>query len=239
MRLLGGVGYWPYGVEQLRAVCGEAGHPSCLLPGDDQPDAELAAALGTLNAEAWHRLWQYCVQGGPGERAQACWPIAASLIGRGDGLAGAACPLLRAGLYWPGALAQPGRSKTSRPNGIRGAPVAAIVFYRALLQAGNLAPIDALVTRAARRRPASTPLPLYCASLKEPLSAEIVAGLLAEAGAGLVLNATGFAVSSPGAARKETPFDGADGPCCRLSSPAATRRPGRTGPAASRPGTSP
>ena len=64
VRLLGGVGYWPYGVEQLSAVCRERGIPLALLPGDDQPDAELARLL-TLSGEACHRLWQYCVHGGP------------------------------------------------------------------------------------------------------------------------------------------------------------------------------
>ncbi|MDH3793434.1 MAG: cobaltochelatase subunit CobN, partial [Rhodospirillales bacterium] len=62
VRLLGGIGYWPYGVEQLRAVCAERGIPLALLPGDDQPDAELAAQ-STLPQEACHRLWQYCVHG--------------------------------------------------------------------------------------------------------------------------------------------------------------------------------
>jgi cobaltochelatase CobN len=51
VRLLGGVGYWPYGVEQLSAVCRERGIPLALLPGDDQPDAELAR-LSTLPGEA-------------------------------------------------------------------------------------------------------------------------------------------------------------------------------------------
>ncbi|MCH7796291.1 MAG: cobaltochelatase subunit CobN, partial [Proteobacteria bacterium] len=64
VRLLGGVGYWPYGVEQIAATCRENGALLALLPGDDQPDAELLA-LSTLPKEACHRLWQYCVHGGP------------------------------------------------------------------------------------------------------------------------------------------------------------------------------
>ena len=64
VRLLGGVGYWPYGVEQIAAACRENRTLLALLPGDDQPDAELLA-LSTLPKQACHLLWQYYVHGGP------------------------------------------------------------------------------------------------------------------------------------------------------------------------------
>jgi cobaltochelatase CobN len=191
VRLLGGIGYWPYGVEQLRAVCAGRGIPLALLPGDDQPDAELAAQ-STLPEEAGHRLWQYCVHGGP-ENARNFLAYAASLLGRDEDWIEPK-PLLRAGLYWPG------RDRPTledlRKDWREGAPVAAVVFYRALLQANNLAPVDGLIAALAAR--GVNALPVFCASLKEPVSAGTVARLLAEAGAGIVLNATGFAVSSPG-----------------------------------------
>ena len=41
-RLLGGRGYWPYGVDEIVAACRAADIPVAFLPGDDQPDAELA-----------------------------------------------------------------------------------------------------------------------------------------------------------------------------------------------------
>ena len=64
VRLLGGRGYWPYGVEQIGEACRKTNISLAFLPGDDQPDAELAE-LSTLPPEALHRLWQYCVHGGP------------------------------------------------------------------------------------------------------------------------------------------------------------------------------
>ena len=64
VRLLGGVSYWPYGVEQIGAVCRSRGIKLAFLPGDDQPDAALADH-STLPGEACHRLWQYGVPGGP------------------------------------------------------------------------------------------------------------------------------------------------------------------------------
>ena len=207
VRLLGGVGYWPYGVEQLEAACGAAGIPLALLPGDDQPDAELARR-SSLPAEACHRLWQYGVQGGP-ENARDFLAYATSLLGHETDWQEPR-PLARAGIYRPPALSED--PLAAARDGER--PVAAIVFYRALLQAGNTAPIDALAK--ALLAEGIAPLPVYCASLKEPVSAEIVAQLLAEAGAGLVLNATGFAVGRPGRERGETPFDGVDGPVLQV-----------------------
>src|SRR3546814_17009388 len=60
------------------------------------------------------------------------------------------------------------------------------------------------------------PLPLYCNSLKDAQSAEVVRSLLAASGAEIVLNTTGFALSAPGAARAETPFAACDGPVLQV-----------------------
>ncbi len=209
VRLLGGLSYWPYGVEQLGVVCRDGRIPLALLPGDDQPDAELAA-LSTLPGDACHRLWQYCVHGGP-ENARNFLAYAATLSGA-DAAWLEPRPLLRAGLYWPG------RERPDLEDLMAawraGWPVAALLFYPALVQANNLAPVDGLI--AALRDRGVNPLPIFCASLKEPVSAEIVRGLVADGGAEIVLNATGFAVSSPGARRQPTPFDAIDGPVLQV-----------------------
>src|SRR5690606_7586469 len=128
--------YWSYGVEQLEAACVEAGVPLALLPGDDKPDPELARR-SSVSAEVSHRLWQYLVQGGAAN-AQGFLAYAASLTGAEMDWPEPR-PLLRAGLYWPG-QAQPDLAVV-RAQWREGAPVAAIVFYRALLQAGNLKPV--------------------------------------------------------------------------------------------------
>jgi cobaltochelatase CobN len=41
LRLLGGRGYWPYGLEQIVGACRAGGIPLAAVPGDDQPDPEL------------------------------------------------------------------------------------------------------------------------------------------------------------------------------------------------------
>ena len=63
VRLLGGVRYWPYGIEQVSAECRKRGIALACLPGDDQPDPQLSDH-NTLPPAAAHRLWQFLVQGG-------------------------------------------------------------------------------------------------------------------------------------------------------------------------------
>ena len=55
VRLLGGVNYWPYGVEQVVECCRRDNIALAIIPGDDQPDAELHG-LSTLPAESFHCL---------------------------------------------------------------------------------------------------------------------------------------------------------------------------------------
>ena len=209
-RVLGGAGYWPYGVEQLVETCRAGSIPLALLPGDDQPDPELAA-LGTTSAETTHRLWQYCVHGGPAN-SRSLLAYAADLVGHPAEWREPA-PLPRAGLYHPEAGACGLDEVAAR--WVDGAPAAAIVFYRAHVQAANLAPVDALV-HALRARGVNA-LPLYVSSLKDPVSADLVSAMLAEADARLVLNATGFAVSTPGAAeRRPSPFDASGRPVLQV-----------------------
>ena len=209
-RVLGGAGYWPYGVEQIVETCKAASIPLALLPGDDQPDPEFAA-LGTVSAESTHRLWQYCVHGGPAN-SRNLLAFAADLIGHAAEWREPA-PLPRAGLYHPEVGACGFEEIVSR--WIEGAPAAAIVFYRAHVQAANVAPVDALV-HALRARGVNA-LPLYVSSLKDPVSADLVEGMLEHTRVRLVLNATGFAVSAPGAlARRRSPFDASGRPVLQV-----------------------
>ena len=219
VRLLGGVGYWPYGVEQVAESCRRNRIPLALLPGDDTPDPELAR-LTTLPAEAAHRLWQYCVQGGP-DNARHFLAYAASLIGvEADGVDWVEpVPVPRAGLYWPD-LERPDLAELQR-RWRPGWPVAAIVFYRALVQSGAVAPVDRLIRGL--RHCELNPLPIFAASLKEPVSAGIVSGLMSDAPPAVILNATGFAVSSPGAERRSSPLDGPGSPVLQVVFSGGTR----------------
>ena len=98
-RVLGGAGYWKYGLEQYAIELARAGVPFAALPGDDKPDEELFR-LSTIPREDWQNLWSYMVEGGP-ENAANFLIYAQSLLTGGE-RPEPARPLLRAGVYWPG-----------------------------------------------------------------------------------------------------------------------------------------
>jgi cobaltochelatase CobN len=191
-RLLGGSAYWPYGVERLVETCREYGIPLALLPGDDKPDRELARA-STVPQTACRRLWRYLTEGGPGN-ADNFLRFAGSLIGDSAEWAEPA-PLLRAGLYWPG-RAVPGLDDIAAQWRSDGG-VVPIVFYRALVQSGNTAPVDALVEALQSRR--MRPLPVFVHSLKDAEAAGLLTQAFDAHQPDVILNATGFSVAAAGA----------------------------------------
>ena len=217
VRLIGGVAYWPYGVEQVVAACRENGVALACVPGDDTPDADLMSR-STLPAEAVHRIWRYLQEGGP-ENAAQLLAYADTLIGR-DAAWREPAPIPRAGLYWPG-LDRPDLAALRRHWPRPDAPAVPLVFYRALLQAGQLAPVDALVTALAARGLGA--VPVYVQSLKEPTSAALVVDALAEAPPAVILNATSFAVSQPGKA-VDGPFAASDRPVLQVVFSGGTRQ---------------
>jgi len=200
IRLLGGISYWSYGVEQISAVCAHRGIPLALLPGDDQPDAELVA-LSTLSSQACHKLWQYCVHGGP-LNAQQFLNFAASILDKRFKWLEPQ-PLLRAGLYKLGHGSV--ELGALREGWLAGQPTVALVFYRALVQGGNLKAVEALIIGL--QDVGLNVLPIFVASLKDPVASAILEELLLEEVPDVIINSTGFAVSSPGALRTPTPFN--------------------------------
>ncbi|MBI05270.1 MAG: cobaltochelatase subunit CobN [Pelagibacteraceae bacterium] len=205
IRLLGGVTYWPYGVEQIAHICRRNDIRFAALPGEDTPDPELAQ-YGTVPSEDAHRLWQYLVHGGSAN-IDNFLGYAAHLLGI-DSEWAEPVPLMTAGLYWPDT--QMVDMSVLHRHWKKDAPVAAVTFYRALLQSGNTEPVDAMI--AALQKRDLNPLPIYIQSLKESISAGVVEQTLCDVPPDVILNTTGFAVSTPGVERNRTPFDSADCP---------------------------
>ena len=189
-RVLGGTGYWKYGAEQYAAHMHDAGVPLALLPGDDKPDAELHG-LSTVSDEDYDALWAYLVEGGPAN-AENFLAYAQSMVAKAERPIPAA-PLLRAGVYWPGSgisdLAAAQEAWTT------GAPIVPLIFYRALVQGAGLNPVNRLVKSLLRA--GLNPLPIFVASLKDPVSLATVEHLFTQAPPDVILNATSFATGSP------------------------------------------
>lgn len=198
-RLLGGKAYWTYGVEALMQASQQYGVKIALLPGDDKPDPELAA-LSTVSTGEYQKLWRLLVEGGTQNARSFC--DAATALVNGEPIVGDALPLLKAGLL------------NDEKTGDRSKPTAAIVFYRALVQSGQTAAIETMCDALAVR--GINPLPIYVSSLKDDVSTATVAKIFAENPPDIVLNATGFAVSSPGADRKPTVLESTGAPVLQI-----------------------
>jgi cobaltochelatase CobN len=200
LRLLGGASYWAYGLEQLGALARDRGIALAVLPGDAEPDPALLRH-STLGSQACARLHAYLSEGGP-QNAANFLRYCAHLLDRGLDPQ-AAHPLLKAGLYWPG-LAAPSFDDIAA-RWLPGAAVAALVFYRSVIEGGNTDPVDRLV--AALRTHRLNALPVFVSSLKEPVSVGTLRSLFGRATPTVILNATGFAVASAGTAG-DNPLDG-------------------------------
>jgi cobaltochelatase CobN len=177
LRILGGASYWSYGLDQLQAMAEERGILLCVLPGDAQPDPDLTRR-STLASHHCERLRQYLVTGGA-ENATAFLAYCRHLL-EGIEAPTPARELPKAGLY--------------RDTSEDGQPLAALVFYRSVLEGAQTTPIDALVD-ALHNRGIGTRA-FYVASLKDRASVDV---LMQGIGApDIILNATSFAVASGG-----------------------------------------
>ncbi|MEM8664599.1 MAG: cobaltochelatase subunit CobN, partial [Pseudomonadota bacterium] len=135
VRLLGGEGYFAYGVEVLRRLALGGGPALMLVPGEAAYDAQLAAR-GTVDApiaEAFHAL---CREGGPLNRERALTLLAHLVDGRA--LPPPAATLPAAGPYLP-------QGADTWPDG----PGVGVVFYRSHLMDGLTGGVDAVCTALA------------------------------------------------------------------------------------------
>ncbi len=197
VRLLGGRSYWSYGIDELRRLALESGIGLACLPGDDHPDPELAR-LSTVPVGLLDRLHDYFRHGGI-DNLEAALELLAGALGHPSDPPPPR-PLPKAGLY-------------REPRG-DGRPTAALVFYRALVQSGDLALIEALIE--ALGEVGLDCLALHVSGLKDPEVQLVVEAALARHAVEIVLNLTGFAVTTPGAARSLTPFSPTGRPVLQL-----------------------
>lgn len=189
VRLLGGRGYWPYGLDEIRRVCRERNRPFIALLDDGAGEAE-SAELSAVPTDTRQRMARYLRAGGLANGRNALL-YAADLIGHASDWS-EPTPVLDAGLFWPG-LAAPSLEDL-KDRWIEGAPVAALVFYRALVMSGQtqavVAMIDALKARGLN------PLPVHVQSLKNDFAKGLLDDLFRRCPPQVVLNATAFATAS-------------------------------------------
>jgi cobaltochelatase CobN len=176
VRLLGGTDYWRYGVDELAAMAQARHIHLAIVPGDRFEDTRLDAA-STLGVNDLRQLWRYFEEGGPDNLA-ACLQFIAHRLGASTP-APPPRPVAPFGLY-----------ETGRREGASDGPRALIVFYRSILMASDMAPIDALAQALAARGMSVTCV--YVTSLKDSEVQAPLARLLAQIPFGVILNATAF-----------------------------------------------
>ena len=216
IRLIGGRSYWAYGLEEIHRVCRARGVPlAVLLEEKEDPDG---AALSTVDEATRDRIALYLHHGGI-ENAGQLLAYGSALAGLGPASWREPAPLLEAGLYWPN-----DRSPTLdelRARWTPGAPVAAVLFYRALVASGGTQAVDAMVDALQAR--GINPLPVHLHSLKNPFAIALLRRLFAETKPDVLLNATGFATSAPGSRDGGGPLAEADAPVLQLVFAATSR----------------
>ena len=182
-RILGGTGYWKYGIEQYAARLGAAGIKFIALPGDDKPDEELWE-FSTIIRKDWEALWAYMVEGGLENSRNFLLYINAIL--QNSDKPEPAKPLLKAGLYWPGTGITD--MHEIQREWLGNAGVVPIIFYRALVQGAGLHPINRMIKALLKR--GLNPMPIFVASLKDPLSVATLESLFNLAPPDVILNCT-------------------------------------------------
>jgi len=177
VRMLGGIEYWRYGLEELATTCRADGQVLALVPGDGRPDGRLSA-MSTLEADDLSALDGLLAAGGADNLRAALAFLGARASGA-MAVAPAAVMLPECGVY---------RASSG------GGTAVAVVFYRSYVLAADTAPIDALCTALAVR--GLDPEAIFVPSLKAPGAADFVRQRFAALQPRVVLNATAFSASA-------------------------------------------
>ena len=190
-RLLGGAEYFPYFCDQVEQACREHKIALAFLAGDGQEDLSLYRR-STISIRDLRLLHRYLLNGGIRNcinflRAAKCL-ISSKSSDKTSALRAPLEPvqeLPEAGLY----VSTQTSGKIVSSND---APQALLLFYRALVQAGDTEPVDGLISACAKQ--GITLTAMYVSSLKSKRALLFLQKYLKESPPSVFLNATGFAL---------------------------------------------
>ncbi|MEM9123965.1 MAG: cobaltochelatase subunit CobN, partial [Pseudomonadota bacterium] len=220
VRLIGGVPYWDYGLQQLRALADARGLVVAVLPADGRPDPQLDA-YSTLPKATLDRLAHLVAEGGAiaAEAALAQLALAAGLYA-GPVTGEKTVPPF--GCWTPdrGAVAADGACGNCVAScpAKDAKPLVLVTFYRAYLTAADTRPIEALFDGLAAQGFAA--LGLFAPSLKAPEAAAWLKARIASLNPAAIVNATAF---SGKGADGTSPLDAAGVPVFQVALSTADR----------------
>ncbi|UWQ94628.1 cobaltochelatase subunit CobN [Rhodobacteraceae bacterium M385] len=211
IRLIGGVPYWPYGLQQIAALCREKGIALAVLPADGRDDTRLDE-ISTLPVSTLRRLQHLCDAGGD-IAAHAALAQMALASGLYAGPVAGAKGLPSVGGWTPeDGLCCPVLAGDSDK------PLILVTFYRSYLVAADLAPIRAVF--AALRDQGFAVMGLFAPSLKAPGAAEWMARQVGHLAPVAIVNATSFSGKGAGGM---SPLDGAGVPVFQIAMATSTQ----------------
>ena len=172
VRILGGMSYWAYGLSVVEEAARQNGIKLAVIPGGAEGDSTLSRH-STMPQHHVERIRQYFAEGGI-ENACHLLQFCSHLIDQCKEPP-LAIALPKAGVH------------TTTPGAQAG-----IIFYRALVEAGQTAAIDAVVAALNEREINCTAV--YVSSLKDPPSVAVIKQAFTNAPPLVLINATGFAI---------------------------------------------
>ncbi|KAA0912186.1 cobaltochelatase subunit CobN [Aquicoccus porphyridii] len=213
IRLIGGVSYWEYGVQQVLALAQRQGMAVAVLPADGRDDKRLDA-VSTLPISTLRRLAHLCDTGGA-VAAQAALAQMALATGLYAAPVQGNKALPTVGAWTP----EHGVTCPLSDMPMARAARVLIVFYRSYLVAADLAPIAELV--AAFRAENYHVRALFVPSLKAADASSWLARQIRAYGPHAIVNATAF---SGKGAEGQSPLDAGSVPVFQVALATSTRQ---------------
>ena len=180
VRLLGGMDYWRYGVDELAILARSSGCHLAIVPGDHREDARLDEA-STLHPKALRQIGSYFAAGGVANVGACLRFIAGHVFPQAA--APIAAPTYAFGFFAPAMI-----------RGTTGAPSALIVFYRTWMLAADTDPVELLARELGSRGFQVTAV--YVTSLKDPAAIVPLSSHLQRERPDIILNLTAFSARS-------------------------------------------
>ena len=215
IRLIGGMAYWSYGLQQVAILARARGIALAVLPADGRPDPQLDE-VSTLPVSTLHRLARLCDSGGA-VAAQAALAQMALAAGLYAGPVSGAKILADVGGYSPAAGAHCPAAFALAP--MTDQPRVLVTFYRSYLTSADLDPIDQLFV--ALRAQGMDPVGVFVPSLKAGDAARWLARWVRVLAPRAIVNATAF--SGIGAVGPGSPLDTAEVPVFQVALSTATK----------------
>ncbi len=212
IRLIGGVPYWSYGLQQVLALAQAKGIALAVLPADGRDDTRLDD-YSTLPVSTLRRLAHLCDTGGE-VAAQAALAQMALAAGLYAGPVMGTKTLPDCGAWCPDRGVIPVETAFSS-----GAKRIVVTFYRAYLTSADTAPVASLI-RSLRNRGFEA-VGMFAPSLKAPAAAEWLRESIVGLEPSAIINATSF--SGKGASGT-SPLDAADVPVFQVALATSRRK---------------